>query len=562
MRGRDVFIQSLVLHGVRYIFGNPGTTESPLLDALGDVPSIDYVVALHEGIAVGAASYYARASGRTGVVNLHAAPGLGNGIGMLYNALKANAPMVVTAGQQDTRMLRRDPILAHDLVAMAAPVTKWSAQVQSADEMDEVLRRAFKIANDPPYGPVFVALPIDVMEQETHNAAQAPGRLYRAPAADALAVQEMSALILAARAPVIVVGDAVARAGAVDDLVRLAGQIGAPVWFEGIRGHASFPGTHAHARGTLPFDAAAIRQTLAGADLVLLLGGAFFEEIWFSPGAPFPEGAKVMQIESSPQALAHNFAVDAGMVAEMGAALRALGGAIDAEGAANAAWRDAARERSARLASEKARDTEAYQARLAKAWTRTPISMPRAMAELRRATPENAVIVEESITASIDMAAAFAYDTPDQYLGARGGGIGQGLAGAIGAALAHRGEGKAAARPVLCVSGDGSSMYSIQALWTAAHHQLPIVFVILANREYRVLKHNLDLYRQRFDAPSSKPYPHMDLGTPALGFVELAAGMGVPAVRVSGPDAIAAAVTEAFAAHAPRLVEIVIEGKR
>ncbi len=556
MRGRDVFIQSLVLHGVRHIFGNPGTTESPLLDALGDVPAIDYVVALHEGIAVGAASYYARASGRTGVVNLHAAPGLGNGIGMLYNALKANAPMVVTAGQQDTRMLRRDPILAHDLVAMAAPVTKWSAQVQNADEMDEVMRRAFKVANDPPYGPVFVALPIDVMEQETHNAAIAPGRLHRAPIPDSLAVQEMAALMRAANAPVIVVGDEVARAGAVDELVQLAERLGAPVWFEGIRGHASFPGTHAHARGNVPFDAAGIRKVLAGADLVLLLGGAFFEEIWFSAGSPFPNGAKVVQIESSPQALAHNFAVDVGLVAGMAAALKALNAAM---AVADETWNAAARSRCARLAEQKARDTEAYQSRLAKAWARTPISMPRVMAELRRATPAHAGIVEESITASIDMAAAFAYDAPEQYLGARGGGIGQGLSGAIGAALAH---GNAPTRPVLCVSGDGSAMYSIQALWTAAHHQLPIVFVILANREYRVLKHNLDLYRQRFDAPSSKPYPHMDLGTPELGFVELAAGMGVPAVRVSDPDAIAAAVTEAFAAQAPRLVEIVIEGKR
>ena len=564
MRGRDVFLQSLVLHGVRHIFGNPGTTESPLLDALADVPSIDYVVHLHEGVAVGAASYYARASGRTAVVNLHAAPGLGNGIGMLYNALKANAPMVVTAGQQDTRMLRRDPVLAHDLAAMAAPVTKWSAQVQSADEMDEVMRRAFKVANDAPYGPVFVALPIDVMEQETHNAALAPGRLHRAPAPDAAAVQEMAALILAAHAPVIVVGDEVARAGAVDDLVQLAEQLGAPVWFEGMRGHASFPGAHAQAKSNLPFDAAGIRQALAGADLVLLVGGAFFEEIWFSPGSPFPAGAKVVQIESSPQALAHNFAVDIGLVAGMGAALHALNAALEValNGAADESWRAAARTRGIDLGEQKARDTGAYQARLAKAWARTPISMPRVMAELRRATPANAVIVEESITASIDMAAAFTYDTPDQYFGARGGGIGQGLAGAIGAALAHGNASNAAARPVLCVSGDGSAMYSIQALWTAAHHQLPIVFVILANREYRVLKHNLDLYRQRFDAASSKPYPHMDLGTPALGFIELAAGMGVPGVRVSDPDAIAGAIEQAFAAHAPRLVEIVIEGKR
>ena len=152
MRGRQVFMQSLVAHGVERIFGNPGTTESPLLDSLRDHPSIGYVVHLHEGVAVGAASYYARTTGRTGVANLHVAPGLGNGIGMIYNALKACAPMVVTAGQQDTRMLRREPILSHDLAAMAAPVTKWSTQVQSADEMDEVMRRAFKVANDPPFG--------------------------------------------------------------------------------------------------------------------------------------------------------------------------------------------------------------------------------------------------------------------------------------------------------------------------------------------------------------------------------------------------------------------------
>lgn len=560
MRGRDVFLQSLVLHGVRHIFGNPGTTESPLLDALAEFPSINYVIHLHEGIATGAASYYARTSGRTPVVNLHAAPGLGNAIGMMYNALKAHAPMVVTAGQQDTRMLRRDPILAHDLAAMAAPVTKWSTQVESADEMDEVMRRAFKIANDPPYGPVFVALPINVMEQETQNRAVAPGRLYRESPPDAAAITEMAALIKAAHAPVIVVGDEVARGDAVNDLVRLAESIGAPVWFEGIRGHASVPGAHAHARGNLPFDAAAIRKSFGDADLVLLLGGAFFEEIWFTPGSPFPADAKVLQIETSAAPLAHNFAVDVGLVAGMSAALRALNDAVAAN--TDSAWQAAARSRCTQLAEKKAADTAAYEARRAKAWARLPVSMPRVMAELRRATPPDALIVEESITASIDFAAAFAGETAEPILGARGGGIGQGLAGAIGAALSGNDNGEQSTRPVLCVSGDGSAMYSIQALWTAAHHNLPIVFVILTNREYRVLKHNLDLYRQRFDAASSNPYPQMDLNAPQLGFVEMAAGMGVPGVRISEPDEIAAALQAAFAARAPRLVEIVIEGKR
>ena len=150
MYGRDVFMESLLAHGVQHLFGNPGTTESPLIDSLARYQAIDYVLALHEGVAIGAASYYAQACGRAGVVNLHVAPGLGNAIGMIFGALRTNSPMVVTAGQQDTRLRLRDPILGHDLVAMAAPVVKWSVQAESADEVAPVMRRAFKIAHDAP----------------------------------------------------------------------------------------------------------------------------------------------------------------------------------------------------------------------------------------------------------------------------------------------------------------------------------------------------------------------------------------------------------------------------
>jgi benzoylformate decarboxylase len=553
MRGRDVFMQSLVAHGVEHIFGNPGTTESPLLDALAAYPSIDYVCHLHEGVAVGAASYYARASGRTGVVSLHVAPGLGNGIGMMYNALRAHAPMVVTAGQQDSRMLRRDPILGHDLAAMAAPVTKWSTEVRNADEMDDVMRRAFRIANEPPFGPVFVALPIDVMEQETANPVLGPGRTFHAATPDADAIASAAALLGESARPAIVVGDDVGRAGALGDLVAFAERIGAGVWHEGLRGHVSFPATHPQARGPVPFDAA-IRKAFGDADLVLLVGGDFFEEVWFTPGRPFPDGARVIQLESTPRTLARNHPPDVGIVGALGATLRALGAAVAADGAPGRAASVEARR--ATLAERKAAEAAAYAARREKSWTREPISMARVMADLRSATPAGALVVEESITASLDFAAAFPFDSPADYLGARGGGIGQGLAGAIGAAVGQPG------RPVLCVSGDGSAMYSIQALWTAAHRRLPIVFAILANREYRVLKHNLDIYRQRFETGADGGYPQMDLGSPTLGFVEVAAGFGVPAVRVTRPDEIAPAIAQAFADGGPRLVEIVIEGKR
>src|SRR5437667_3235041 len=184
MRGRQVLMDTLVNQGVEYLFGNPGTTESPIIDSLQDYPQIRYVLTLHEGVALGAASFYAQASGKTAVVNLHVAPGLGNALGMLYNALKSRAPLVVTAGQQDTRLRLRGPVLGHDLVAMAAPLTKWSVQVERADEFAPILHRALKIATDPPAGPVFVALPIDVLEQETDVEPFAPGRLYRASQPD------------------------------------------------------------------------------------------------------------------------------------------------------------------------------------------------------------------------------------------------------------------------------------------------------------------------------------------------------------------------------------------
>ncbi|MBS0527428.1 MAG: thiamine pyrophosphate-binding protein [Proteobacteria bacterium] len=548
MRGRQVLMQTLVNHGVERIFGNPGTTESPLLDSLLDYPSLQYVVHLHEGVAVGAANFYAQASGKTAFVNLHVAPGLGNAIGMIYGALKANSPMVVTAGQQDTRLRLRDPVLGHDLAAMAAPVTKWSVQVERADELGPILQRAFKIANEAPAGPVFVALPIDVMEQETAIPPGKPATLYEASQPSPQALAALADHLRAANSPAIVAGDDVARCGAVSMLVDLAEKLGAGVWFEGLRGRNSFPTDHPSYRGTLAFDAAGIAKQFAGNDLVLMVGGPFFEEVWYAPGSPFPVGCKVLQIEAAPRRLAYNFAVDVGVLADVGETL----GALDEE----LAQVEGAAKRNEALKARKEADEAAQKARVEKAWLRSPTSMARCMAEIKAGAPNDVVVVDETITANLDLFKTFTFQGPADYYSGRGGGIGQGVAGALGVAVADP------KRPILCVSGDGSSMYSIQALWTAAHHDLPIVFVILANREYRVLKHNIDAYRARFEVKSNKPYAHMDLTGPVLGFVDLAKGMGIAGIRVTQADDIQKAVAAAFASGKPHLIEIEIEGKR
>ncbi len=553
MRARQVFMDGLVAHGVERIFGNPGTTESPLLDSLGAYPSIRYVTVLQESIALCAASYYAQASGKTGVVSVHVAPGLGNAIGMLYGALRAGSPMVVTAGQQDTRMRLADPVLGHDLVAMAAPVTKWSVQVERGDEMGAIMRRAFKVAHDGAPGPVFVSLPINVMEEETDLAATPAGPLSRSPKPAAEGVAALARALAGARSPVIVCGDEVARSGATGELVALAEALGASVWFEGLRMQNSFPTAHSSARLGLPLDAQSIRKALHGADFVLLVGGPFFEDVWYAPGGPFPQGAKVAQIEAAPSRLAYNHPLEVGVLGDVRAALSGLVAELVK---APADFLTAAAKRNAALAELKAREVASQKARAEKAWTREPASMPRVMAEIRNAMPAHAIVVDETITASIDLARTIDFAGPGDYFGARGGGIGQGLAGALGVQVAQPD------RRVVCISGDGSAMYSIQALWTAAHVGLPIVFVILANREYRVLKHNIDVYRMRFGITSQEPYAHMDLGEPRLGFVEMAQGMGVAGTRVTKPDEIGPAIAAAFKTGRAHVVEVAVEAKR
>ena len=553
MLGRDVILDSLVAHGTEFMFGNPGTTESPLIDNLAAYPSLSYILSLHEGVSIGAASYYAQASGNTGIVNLHVAPGLGNCIGMMYSALKANSPMIVTAGQQDTRLRLRAPLLGHDLVAMAEPVVKWSVQIEHADECADVMRQAFKIANDPPAGPVFVSLPINVMEQETEIAAVASGKLFRTPAADNDAIAHLSERILAANNPAIVIGDDVARRRAGGTVTALAEAIGAPIWGELIHQHFGIPNNHPHLRGDLPFDAPGIAAALGDADLVLMIGGPFFEEVWFAEGSPFPPGAEVLQIEESTERLARNYALSAGVVGDLAPTLGALGDAVRA-GVSSAA-REAAADRCRHLGALKQETSMARQARIEKGKGSRPMPMALVMSVLAEAVPSDVVVVEEAITGSPHLTQTFRFNGPGDYFCGRGGGIGQGLPGALGVKLANPD------RPVICISGDGSAMYSITALWTAAHHNLPITFITLSNREYRILKQNIDLYRGRFGIESNRDYAHLDLHTPELGFVEMAAGMGISGRQVSEPDDLVEALNEALASGEPRLIDITVAGK-
>lgn len=550
-KGKELFMQSLLAEGVGHIFGNPGTTEAALIDTLSDYPQIEYILALHEGVAVGMADAYALATGQVGVVNLHAAPGLGNGLGMLYNALVGRSPLVVTAGQPDNRVYLRGPLLGHDLIAMAAPLTKWSVAAQHADDLPLLLHRAFKVAKQPPSGPVFIDLPANVLEEESDQPIVASNQLFTQPPADPTALEQIADLLLNAKNPVIVCGDGIFRAGAQQELVALAELLGTPVWNTLLTAAVNFPTTHPQLRGELPDNHAQIRELLNEPDVVLLVGGHFFREVFYTPDSPWPEEAAVIQIDDAADAIARNFAVTVGLVADPKAALRDLNGLLKPR--VTATMIEASRTRRSALAQLKEDVWQEQQQRLREGWSDEPMTSARFMAELKPALPQDVIVVGEVNTCRDDLLRTIPFERAGDYYGSRGGGIGQGLPGALGYRLAHPD------RPLLAISGDGSALYSIQALWTAAHYRMRVVFIILNNRAYRIVKHNMDRHRIFFDVDGKTGYPFLDLTDPDIDFVDLAQGFGVPARRVIAPEELGPALQEAFSQAGPFLLDVPIE---
>ena len=551
-KGKQIFMETLLAEGVDKVFGNPGTTEMPLIDSLIDYPQIEYILALHEGVAVMAADAWAQVTGKVAVANLHVGPGLGNGLGGLYNAWEGQTPLVLTAGQQDTRMRLREPLLGHDLVAMAAPLTKWSVQAESADELPAILNRAFKTAREYPSGPVFVSLPINVMEQETTQPPLAPSHIHQASVANPAGVAEAAQLLLGAKQPIIFCGDKVGASGAVQSLVRMAETLGASVYNEVLPSKVNFPTNHPNYRDRGAGDYAMLRKLMAGCDVVLLVGGEFFEEVWFAEGGPLPEDAVAIQIDPSPRNIGRNFPVQCGLVGDPRATLDALLAELDAK--SDAGWRANAAQRQAAQVELKEKERGHQQKRLEAGWDNTPMSPARLMAEISQALPPNVAIAGEAITTSPDLTRSIFFDKPGDYLASRGGGIGQGLPSGIGMKVAFPD------RPVMVISGDGSANYSMQALWTAAHHKLPIVFVILNNRVYRILKINMNRYRETFGVNGERGYMHLDLTDPEMDYVAIAKGYGMEARRVEDPAQIGDAVREAFASGKPYLLDMVIDG--
>ncbi|MDJ0466581.1 thiamine pyrophosphate-binding protein [Streptomyces sp. H27-C3] len=527
--GKAAIFEQFAADGINFMFGNPGTVEQGFLDE-GSGTDLSYVLALHEGVAVGMADGYARAAQRPGLVQLHSGVGLGNGIGMLYQAKRGGSPLVVLVGESGVRYDAMDGQMAADLVAMAEPVTKYATRVVDAASTLRILRRAIKIAMTPPRGPVVVVLPADVMDELTAEPA-VPTSIpdtRSLPAPDALV--DAANLLRDARNPLILMGDGIATSGAQAELTAVAERLGAPVW--GVNSsevnfdttHPLYAGLTGHMFGR---DSA---RVVGGADAVLIVGTYVFPEVFPHLESPFAPGASIVHIDLDAYEIAKNFPVDVGLVADPKYALAELARAL---GPGPRRVPPPAEKSAPPRGDEPLMDT-----------------FVRVLAER---SPQGLTVFDEALTASGPLARYLPPREPGRFFQTRGGSLGVGIPGALGIKLARP------ELPVIAFTGDGGSMYTFQALWTAAREGINAKFVICNNGRYRLLDLNLEQYwHEQGIEPHAAPAA-FDLTRPDIRFGELSAALGVPARRVEKRDEVEDAIREMWAHEGPYLIDLAVE---
>jgi benzoylformate decarboxylase len=557
MTGIEAFLEVLAGAGVKNIFGNPGTTELPLMDALVDDTRFQYVLGLHEIPVVAMADGYAQASRQLAVVNVHISCGLGNAMGMLYNAHVAGSPLLMTAGQQDRRLQLEEPVLVGDLVNVARPWTKWAVEVQRVEDMPIAVRRAVQVALTPPTGPVFLALPLDVQFEQSNRLKFEPFAVPDSrvrPSEEGL--NRAVAILREARSPGILAGSRITEAGAIAELVCVAERLGAPVLSESptTHGRIPFPVDHPLHAGSLPLWSPDVRHRLEGFDVLLVVGINLPRQyLYHEPARIVPEHARLVQMDVDARQIGRIYAVEAGVIADLKAGLAELDRAL-AEGQ-SPAERLAAKDRIDQHSQLRAEARQELHAEIAAQGRRRPLTPLTFMNAVARVFPQDGAVVEEApTTTNMLLERLGVIKDPAAYLGHRGWALGWGLGSAVGVKLAWP------ERPVLALVGEGSALYGIQGLWTAAHYQIPVTFVVCNNTEYQILKDCARLLPlQRM---ASGRFLAMDLVQPEIDFVGLARSLGVEAQRVTEPEELSERLRASLARDKPVLLDVPLVQQR
>jgi benzoylformate decarboxylase len=545
--GRSAFLALLKDEGITHLFGNPGTTELPIMHALKEHPDLTYVMAMQESLVVAIADGFSRASGRLVACNVHVAPGLGNAMGSLYNAQFTGTPMILTAGQQEQGHGLMEPLLYGPLVRMAEPLVKWAVEVTRLEDLPRIVRRAAKVATTPPTGPVFISLPGDILNAEAGVELGRSTRIDARVKPSDEALLALTSRILKAQRPVIIAGDEIVKSDALQEAASLAEALGAPAYQQSAPYGAHFLSENPCFMGALTRSQPQVREVLSPYDLLIVLGADPLRMSVHSETEPLPEGMPIVQIGLVDWDLAKNFGAEIALKADVRETLRALVPALKAKG--GAALEARARQGLAALANKNWTAKRAMLVgQISKNKDRAPIDPDYLTLQVAEAMPANAILVDEGLTSSRPMLGLRPHRERYGYHALASGGIGWGLPASVGVSLANP------ASPVVCFSGDGSAMYSIQALWTAAHHKLPLNVVIANNGGYRIIKQRLLSFH------GDDNYIGMDFADPPVDFAGIAKSFGLEAMRITDPGELKAKLTDAFNRPGTKLIEVVVDG--
>lgn len=537
--GNEKLIEQLLADGCSYMFGNPGTVEQGFLDAMGKYQSFHYITCLQESIAVAMADGYARKTGRPAVVQLHSGVGLGNGIGMLYQALRGHSPLVVLAGEAGIKYDAMDAQMACDLMEMARTVTKWSGRVLHKDSVLRMVRRAVKIAMTPPMGPVFLALPLDILDEENMESVY-PSVIINTNTipAEMEDIQKAANFLMDAENPLFILGDGVSFSKGQKQVERLAKMIGAQVYGADTslvnfnRASYLYQGDLGHMFGD------SSKEKVRGADVVLIVGTYVFPEVFPSIKNPFREDAKIIHIDLDTYEIGKNFGVTIGIGADPASTIRYVADVIEEKQSEGQKCRANNRNKLMNY-GKKVQETK---------WKEEGI-FSQFCKHLKEMQKEDFIIFDEALTSSEILNHYFQMENADTFFQTRGGSLGVGIPGTMGIKLA------APEKTVIGFTGDGGSMYTIQALQTAARYNIGAKFVILNNGDYRLLKNNMNEYWKE-DNISPHSYPDCFDLKPGVNFVKLAESMNVKARALSDSQRTKEAARWLLQDDAPALLEI------
>lgn len=545
LAGKHALLQMFQAEGVKYIFGNPGTSETPMMTILPEYPDLEYLLVLQEGVAVGMAEGYGRSTGTVPLVSLHIDNGLANAFSMMIDQLRSGTPMVITAGNKDIRKLGPG---RSDLAELARPFSKWSAEITHAGQVPSVVRRAFQEARTSPTGPVFVGMSANAFDDIADVNIAPSTEMAANSSADPAAIDEVVGLLSRAEKPIMIIGDRLA--GANVDAVRLAETAGIPVYGHG-SAEVNFPASHPLWQGNLSVRAPQAIEAIRSADLILAIGCTVFDDFFYQPGSVIGPGTSLVHIDSDPGSIGKSEPTDIGILAAPPAVVSQLADAVSEIFTGTRAEEAALRVREAKAASTARREAFGRSAAAQRNGApMSPATMARALAD---ALPPNATVFNDGISAGGTIFEALSPSERGSYYAIRGGAIGWGMGATMGVQLGMPD------RPVVGVMGDGTAIMTVQALWTAANSNIPAVFVICNNQSYRVLKLNSNVYHRLQGLPFPDKYVMADFDIP-LDFKAQAEAYGVEGVRVEAPEDLAAQVRRGCEMDKPLVIDAVIDG--